>query len=200
MPGSSPTGAKPRPRLLEKRSPPAARNLWGQPLKGKDAASPAPSEASAAPSLLAPTVLWPDELQATPATPPPPARPTPAALGPDSAQGEERLTEYQRWLTTFWSEADLASLPGSPEALERCMSSPEPDRRTPPSTWRAPALDPGGFAYLRGLVKRPELNDEVVQLVRFDVPAGRWVCVYGDEPLRLRPNNLVPMSDEYDDL
>ena len=64
-----------------------------------------------------------------------------------------------------------------------------------------PALEASGFAYVRGLVNRPELNDEILQLARFDAQAGRWVCTAGDgEQLRLRLNNLVPVSDDNDDL
>ena len=59
------------------------------------------------------------------------------------------------------------------------------------------ALHAGGFAYVTGIAGRTGLNDEVIQLGRLDTTADRWVCEKGDgEMLRIRPANLVPLSDD----
>ena len=57
------------------------------------------------------------------------------------------------------------------------------------------SLHAGGFAYAKGLRNRPDLNYECLELLWFDAAAERWVCMYGDEQLRLEPVNLVPVPD-----
>ena len=74
-----------------------------------------------------------------------------------------------------------------------------PAREPPPAPPQT--LQAGGFAYATGLRHRPALNDEILQLVRFDSAADRWICAVGDgEQVRLRPFNLVHVPDDDDDL
>ena len=62
-------------------------------------------------------------------------------------------------------------------------------------------LQAGGFAYATGPRHRPALNDDILQLVRYDSAADRWICAVGDgERVRLRPFNLVHVPDDDDDL
>ena len=49
----------------------------------------------------------------------------------------------------------------------------------------------GDIAAIKTLVKRPDLDQQLVRLVELDVAAGRWLCVLrSKERLRITSGNL----------
>ena len=59
----------------------------------------------------------------------------------------------------------------------------------------------GDIASIKTLVKRPDLDQQLVRLVELDVAAGRWLCVLrSKERLRITPDNLQSLHPAFQDL
>ena len=212
VPGSI-TGVKSRPGFSVKRTHrPVARDLWAPTLwescpqapqqrEEEEARRPAPSAAPAAPLLSTLQALpetWPDNLHASQASTPLPARPTPAAHLRPCAQGEDvpqlRARSFDRWLAAEFKDLEL------PPALDQQHSAATAAEPLASATVGEPCdpatLHAGGFAYAKGLRNRPALNYEVLGLLWFHSAADCWVCAVGDgEQVRFRQVNLVPVPD-----
>ena len=95
-------------------------------------------------------------------------------------------TEFQHWLEANFK--DLEQPPALHPPRDSAAQTPASEPPSASETSSRAELQAGSFAHVVGLTKRPDLNDEVLQLVRYDPAADRWICAKGDgEQLRLRP-------------
>ena len=59
----------------------------------------------------------------------------------------------------------------------------------------------GDIASIKTLVKRPDVDQQLVRFVEVDVAAGRWLCVLRNkERLRITPDNLQSFNPAFQDL
>ena len=65
----------------------------------------------------------------------------------------------------------------------------------------ASSLVAGHIAAIKALVKRPELDRQLVRLIEYDTAAGRWVCALrSGERLRITPDKLQSINPAFQDM
>ncbi len=96
------------------------------------------------------------------------------------------------------SVGDRAAGPRRPLEARRGSRSPRRavEAVSVASAGASPELLGGRIAIVRTLVSRPELSTSLVELLAYDVQAGRWLCrTPGGERLRLLPAKLTPTAE-----